>query len=75
MSSHTNTLIYNPSLHIYIYICKEELYSNQKTEKAAFVFNIGYNLLNLSLGLFQTCSHSLTDFDDMYPYQIALAIK
>ena len=48
---------------------------SKNRKKQPLVLNIGYNLLNLSLGLFQTCSHSFTDFDDTYPYKIALTIK
>ena len=55
MSSYKNTLIkYNP----FIYIPST---SNQKT---ALVLNIGYDLQNLSLGLFQPFYPSFTDFED-----------
>ena len=49
MPSHTNTLIYNPFI---------------LNQKSALALNIGYDLLNLSLGLFQTCSHSFSNFED-----------
>ena len=48
------------------------LYKNKKTQKTVIFINIGYNLLNLSLGLFQTCCRFFTD---THPHQIALAIK
>ena len=46
--THKHSIIYNPFI---------------LNQKSALALNIGYDLLNLSLGLFQTCSHSFTNFE------------
>ena len=51
--AHKHSIKYNP-FFISLYV----------KYKKVLVLNISYVLLNLSLGLFQTCSHSFTDFKD-----------